>query len=380
MIPYGRQYIDDDDIQAVIDVLKSDFLTMGPMVPRFEKAISEYTGAKFTTVVSNGTAALHVACLAAGLGIGKELITTPMTFAASANCALYCNATPKFVDIKENGLINEARIRAQVTKKTKILIPVHYAGFCCDMEEIESIACGKGLTVIEDACHALGSKYKNTSIGDCAHSDMAVFSFHPVKQITTGEGGAITTNSEVLDRKLKLLRTHGITKDHLMDEKQARGSWYHEMQALGYNYRMTDIQAALGSSQLKKIARFISTRRAIAQRYYDAFKNNEVFDTIQEPTGTTSAFHLFPILIKPKYQHLKPKIFSTLQQQGLGVQVHYIPVYRHPFYQKMGHNQGECPVAESFYEREISIPLYPAMNDEQVSVVISTMNRLIDLI
>lgn len=242
MIPYGRQTIDEDDIEAVAETLESDFLTTGPKVKEFEEKFASYVGAKYAVVASSGTAALHLACLAAGLQEGQELITSPMTFAASANCALYCGAKPVFCDINlENGLIDENLIEEKINPKTKIIIPVHYAGLPCEMEKIKEIANKHNIIVIEDACHALGAKYKNSKIGDCAHSDMAVFSFHPVKHITTGEGGMITTNSEELYKKLLLFRTHGITKDADRIDNKENGSWFYEMQELGYNYRITDI-------------------------------------------------------------------------------------------------------------------------------------------
>ncbi|MFX0100549.1 MAG: aminotransferase class I/II-fold pyridoxal phosphate-dependent enzyme, partial [Candidatus Hodarchaeota archaeon] len=294
MIPYGRQSITDDDIEAVIEVLRSDYLTTGPKIDEFEKKFAKYVGAKYATAVSNGTAALHLACLATGLKKNEEIITTPLTFAASSNCAFYCNAKPVFVDIKKDGLINTEKINGSINERTKIIIPVDYAGFPCDLKEIKEISTENSLLIVEDACHALGARYMNTKIGSCAFSDMAVFSFHPVKHITTGEGGIITTNSKDIDDRLKMLRTHGITKVPKYLEKKDVGPWYYEMQGLGYNYRITDIQAALGISQLEKIDDFVKKRRNIAKKYDDAFENCHNFQVLKEKEDTYCSYHLYP--------------------------------------------------------------------------------------
>ncbi len=375
MIPYGRQYIDDDDIAEVVKVLKSDFLTTGPKIQEFEEKLASRVGAKYAVAVSNGTAALHVACLAAGLKSGEELITSPMTFAASANCALYCGARPVFVDINDQGLLNVENLGANITKKAKVIIPVHYAGMPCALSQIKEIATKYHLIVIEDACHALGSTYKGSKIGDCTFSDMSVFSFHPVKHITTGEGGMITTNNLGLYQRLRSFRTHGIVyeKDRFLNKQP--GPWYYEMQMLGFNYRMTDIQATLGISQLKKLDGFIKRRREIVKNYNDAFHQNSNFDVINENEGQFSAYHLFPILLKDPHLQKKAEIFMKLRESGLGVQVHYIPVYFHPYYQKLGYKQGLCPNSEKFYRQEISIPLYPKMTDEDVDTVINKITK-----
>ncbi len=373
MIPYGKQFIEDDDIAEVVKVLKSDFLTTGPTIQEFEKGIAIRVGAKYAVAVSNGTAALHLACLALGLKKNQELITTPMTFAASANCAFYCGARPTFVDIDDQGLIDQSKIKEKITKKTKILIPVHYAGMPCNLELIQDIAIKHNLFIIEDACHALGSTYLNTKIGDCHFSDMSVFSFHPVKHITTGEGGMITTNNEELYYKLRSLRTHGMIYNPEKFTKIQDGPWYHEMQMLGFNYRITDIQAALGISQLKKLDRFIQRRREIVSKYNDIFAKNQYFDIIAEKSGQFSSYHLFPILLKPFLLSKKPDIFQQMRTSGLGVQVHYIPVYLHPYYQNLGYSPGLCPNAERFYQREVSIPLFPSMSQKEVDFVINTL-------
>lgn len=373
MIPYGKQSIGDDDIQAVVDVMKSDFLTTGPKIEEFEKAFAGLVGSKHATVVSNGTAALHLACLASGLGPGDMLVTSPMTFVASANCAFYCGARPSFVDINERGLMDVKLLEKAINDRVKVIVPVHYAGFTCDMQRVHEIGRSRGITIIEDACHALGSKQGPDMTGSCKHSDMAVFSFHPVKHITTGEGGIITTNSSDLDSKLKLLRTHGIVKDESMmitDE----GPWYYEMQQLGYNYRVTDIQAALGLSQLKKLEGFVRRRREIARVYDEAFIQSPHVDIIHDDPHNPSSYHLYPILLKDATRDGKRAIFSRMRQAGLGVQVHYLPVHRHPYYRMNGFHDASLPSSERFYLREISIPMYPSMTDEDVRRVVKSVN------
>ena len=374
-IPYGKQYIDNGDIQEVIDVLKSDYLTTGPKVFEFEKAFAKKVGAKYAVSCANGTAALHIACLSSSLTTRDELITSPMTFSASSNCALYCNAKPIFVDIKVNGNIDETKIENKITHKTKILIPVHYSGRPCNMESIKNTAKKNNLIVIEDASHALGATYKGHSVGDCHYSDMATFSFHPVKHITTGEGGIVVTNSKELYEKLKVLRNHGITKE---TEKMTKcdGPWYYEMQSLGYNYRLTDIQCALGLSQLKKLDSFVRRRKEIAQIYYDAFEDYPYFDVINDEKGIQSSYHLFPILLKEPLITKRKEIFELLRKCGLWVQVHYIPVYNQPYYNHLGYTHGICPEAEQFYLREISIPMYPGMSNDDVKIVIDTIKNI----
>jgi UDP-4-amino-4,6-dideoxy-N-acetyl-beta-L-altrosamine transaminase len=373
-IPYGQQSIDKDDIAAVAEVLRSDFITQGPKIREFEDALCKYTGAKYAVAVSSGTAALHIACLAAGIKERDEVITSPITFVASANCILYCGGRPVFADIQEDTAnISPQEIEGKVTAKTKAIIPVNFAGHPCDLQEIHQIARKNNLVVIEDAAHALGAEYRGSKIGSCKYSDMIIFSFHPVKSITTGEGGAVLTNNQNFYRKLLMLRTHGTTKDGLLHK--AEGEWYYEMQSLGYNYRITDIQTALGISQLIKLDKFIKERRKISSIYNEAFADNAYFDIPPERTYVRSSYHLYPIKLKNKYKSRKKKIFSRLREKGLGVQVHYIPVYLHPFYQKIGYTRGFCPIAEDFYHREISIPLYCGMTHNAIDYVIKTVKE-----
>lgn len=371
-IPYSHQCIEEDDVNSVVEVLKSDFLTQGPTVKGFEESLVEYCGAKFAVAFSSGTAALHGAYFAAGLSSNDQIITSPMTFLATSNAALFLGAKPVFVDIEPDiGNIDPNLIEKAITDKTKAIVPVHFAGHPAELKKIAVIAQRHHLLLIEDACHALGARYKNTAIGDCRYSDMAVFSFHPVKSITTGEGGAVLTNSEEFRNKLIMFRHHGVTKNPkiFQNKSDAAGDWYYEMQYLGYNYRLTDIQSALGISQLKKLDGFIQRRREIVATYAHAFENNPYFDLPAEKDGVKSAWHLYPIRLKDKYKRNKAEIFAELREKGLGVQVHYIPVHLQPYYQQLGYSRDLCPKAKDFYEREISIPIYPAMSDDDVDFV-----------
>jgi dTDP-4-amino-4,6-dideoxygalactose transaminase len=410
-IPYSRQYIDNDDIQEVIKVLKSDCITQGPKIPEFEEKLAEYCGSKFAAVFNSGTSALHGAYAALGLTKGDEFITTPITFAATANAGLYVGANPVFTDVENStGNIDTSKIEEKITEKTKLLVPVHYAGHPVDLEKISKIARKYKLFIVEDACHALGAKYRRpshpflplegggqgrgcqksevrshkkdagskdwTKIGNCKYSDMTVLSFHPVKHITTGEGGAVLTNNEEYYEKLLMFRNHGITKDRprfTIHDSRLKGDWYYEMQFLGYNYRMTDIQAALGISQLKKIDLFVKRRREIAEIYHKAFRDNPFFDIPIEKDCAYPSYHLYPIRLKDPYKNKKRGIFLKLREKGLGVQVHYIPVYWQPYYEDIGYKKGLCHVAEDFYRREISIPVYPAMKNEDINYVIQTI-------
>jgi UDP-4-amino-4,6-dideoxy-N-acetyl-beta-L-altrosamine transaminase len=374
MIHYGRQIINKNDIKAVVKTLRSDYLTTGPKILEFEEKFAAYIGAKYAVAVSSGTAALHIACLSAGIESGDELITSPMTFAASSNCAFYCGAKPIFVDIKEeNGLIDEGLIEAEISPKTKIIIPVHYAGLPCNMEKIKKIANKHSLIIIEDACHALEAEYGDTRIGDCAYSSMAIFSFHPVKHITTGEGGMITTNSEKLYQKLLLFRSHGITKgpDKLLSKNE--GPWFYEMQELGFNYRITDFQCALGISQLKKADAFLEKRRKIANKYTIAFSAIDEIEILKESEDAKRAYHLYVIKVKDK--KIRLRLFNYLKKNDIFCQVHYIPVHWHPYYQKLGYKKGDCPKTGEFYEKIISLPIYPGLKSKEQEKVIRVIKN-----
>lgn len=376
-IPYGKQAINKNDIERVVEVLKSDFLTTGPMVDQFEEKIAEYVGSKYAVVVSNGTAALHAACFAADIGPGDEVITTAMTFAASANCVLYQGGTPVFADIDPKTYnIDPKSIKEKITDKTKAIIPVHFTGQSVDLDPIIELAKKYNLKIIGDAAHAIGTKYKDKKIGSIA--DMTEFSFHPVKTITSGEGGAITTNSKELYDKLKLFRTHGITKDS--DELiNNGGSWFYEQQDLGYNYRLTDIQCALGISQLERIEEFKKRRQEITKKYNKAFKDIDEIILQEEPDFSDTSRHLYIIqLVLEKLNIGRKEFFNALRDRNIGVNVHYIPVYYHPYYKELGYEKGLCPYAEKLYDRMITIPLHPSMTDEDVNYVISTIKNLID--
>lgn len=364
-IPYGHQAIDEEDIQEVVKVLRSDYLTTGPKIEEFEKSVADYVGAKYAVAVSNGTAALHVACLAAGIGEGDEVITTPITFAASANCVLYCGGTPVFADIDERTYnIDPVEIEKKITPKTKAIIPVHFAGQPCDMDAIYKIAKEHNLIVIEDGAHVLGAEYKGKKIGNV--SQMVTFSFHPVKPITTGEGGMVVTNDEKLYERLKLFRSHGITRDEKL-MTQNEGGWYYEQLELGFNYRMTDIQAALGNSQMKKLDSFLKRRREIAQYYNEAFQKHSDLIIPAQLEGTNSGWHLYVIQTR---NGKRKEMFDSLREAGIGVNVHYIPVYHHPYYRKHGYGDVYCPNAEKLYQNMITLPIYPGMTNEMQEFVI----------
>lgn len=367
-IPYGRQSINEADIQAVVDVLKSDYVTTGPKVGEFERKVADYAGAKYAVAIANGTAALHAACYAAGIGEGDEVITTPITFAASSNCVLYCGARPVFADIRPDTYnIDPEDIKRKITSKTKAIIAVHYSGQPCEMDEIHQIAREHGLLVIEDAAHALGADYKGKKVGSI--SDMTTFSFHPVKHITTGEGGMITTNNEELYKKLVLFRTHGITRDETMMTGN-EGAWYYEQLELGYNYRITDIQCALGISQMDRLDEFVMKRRKLAGRYDKAFESVPDIITPKQAAGCHNSYHLYVVQVCGRD---RKEVFDKLRASGIGVNVHYIPVYKHPYYQKHGYDKVCCENAEAFYNRAVSLPLYPDLTFEQQDYVIGQL-------
>lgn len=371
MIPYGKQTIEQDDIQAVVDVLKSDFLTTGPKIAEFEQTVADYVGAKYAVAISNGTSALHAACFAAGIGPGDEVITTPLTFAASANCVLYCGGTPVFADVDPKTYnIDPDDIRRKITDRTKAIIAVHLAGQPCDMDAIHSIAREHGLIVIEDGAHALGSVYKGKKVGSL--SDMTTFSFHPVKPITTGEGGMIVTDNEDFYKKMVLFRSHGITRDDSMMTRND-GPWFYQQFDLGYNYRITDIQCALGCSQMKKLDRFLARRKEIVAHYNEAFADCDNIITPYQLSDTESGWHLYIVQVKNCDRR---QVFEKMREKGIGVNVHYIPVYMHPYYQEHGYENVHCANAEEIYSHIISLPLYPGLTSEQQDYVIDTLKSL----
>lgn len=370
MIPYGRQSITEEDIQAVVDVLHSDYLTTGPKVLDFEKKVADYVGAKYAVAIANGTAALHAACFAAEIGKGDEVITTPITFAASANCVFYCGGKPVFADINsETYNISPEEIEKKITEKTKAVIPVHFTGQPCDMERILGIAKKHHLVVIQDGAHALGADYKGQKIGSIG--DMTIFSFHPVKHITTGEGGMVVTNNEEFYKRLILFRSHGITRDENLLLKN-EGSWYYEQLVLGYNYRITDIQCALGISQLKRLDDFIERRRGLVERYNAAFAENPKIKTPYMAEGCNSSWHLYIIQVDERRE-----VFEKLRAAGIGVNVHYIPVYKHPYYQENGYGDVYCENAEALYKHIISLPLYSDLTNKQQDYVIETVRKIV---
>lgn len=371
MIPYGKQTIEQDDIQAVVDVLQSDFLTTGPKIAEFEQTVADYVGAKYAVAISNGTSALHAVCFAAGIGPGDEVITTPLTFAASANCVLYCGGTPVFADVDPKTYnIDPEDIRRKITDRTKAIIAVHLAGQPCDMDAIHSIAREHGLIVIEDGAHALGSVYKGKKVGSM--SDMTTFSFHPVKPITTGEGGMIVTDKENFYKKMVLFRSHGITRDDSMMTRND-GPWFYQQFDLGYNYRITDIQCALGCSQMKKLDRFLARRKEIVARYNEAFADCDNIITPYQLSDTESGWHLYIVQVKNCDRR---QVFEAMREKGIGVNVHYIPVYMHPYYQEHGYENVHCANAEEIYSHIISLPLYPGLTSEQQDYVIDTLKSL----
>lgn len=364
-IHYGRQSIDENDIKAVEEVLRSDYLTTGPKIEEFERKVAAYTGAKYAVAIANGTAALHAACYAAEIGEGDEVITTPITFAASSNCVLYCGGKPVFADIDEKTYnISPEDIERKITSATKAIIAVHFTGQPCEMEKIHNIARKHNLIVIEDAAHALGAQYKGKMVGSI--SDMTTFSFHPVKHITTGEGGMILTNNDRLYQRLKLFRTHGITRDDKLMTKND-GPWYYEQLELGFNYRITDIQCALGISQMDKLPEFLNRRKNIAARYNEAFADNDNIQIPYQESGCDNAWHLYVIRMK---NGKRKEVFEKLRKAGIGVNVHYIPVYQHPYYRNHGYKDTICSNAEEYYKECISLPLYPGLKDEEQGYVI----------
>ncbi len=383
MIPYGRQDISEEDIQSVVEVLRSDWLTQGPAVERFEQEVARYCGAKYAVAVSSATAALHIACLAAGLKSGDALWTSPNTFVASANCGLYCGAHPDFVDIDPRtynlsvDALEEKLARAEKQGRLPgVVIPVHFAGQSCDMDAIAELGKRYGFAVIEDASHAIGGRYRDTKVGSCAFSDMTVFSFHPVKIITTGEGGMVLTNRQDLYEKLVRLRSHGITRDPVFMEGESDGPWYYQQIELGFNYRITDIQAGLGASQMRRLDQFVERRRNLAERYDSLLAGLPLTLPWQHPDAYSS-FHLYVVRLRlDLIGKTHRQVFEELRQHGIGANLHYIPVHTQPYYQKMGFRKGDFPEAERYYGEAISLPLYPGLTGNEQDYVVLTLRNI----
>lgn len=385
MIPYGRQSVSEDDIEAVVAVLRSDFLTQGPMVPRFEEKVASSCGASHAVATNSATSALHMACLALGLGPGDWLWTSPITFVASANCALYCGANVDFVDIDPctynlcpKALEQKLVAAERAGRLPKVVVPVHLCGQSCDMRAINALASKYGFKTIEDASHAIGGQYGGESIGNCRYSDITVFSFHPVKIITTGEGGMALTNKADLAERLRQCRSHGISSDPAkMLARPANEIWNYQQLGLGFNYRMTDIQAALGLSQMNRLLQFVERRRSIAGRYKEALVGLPLRTPWQHPE-CYSSYHLYPIRLDLEHTNASQRqVYNALQAAGIMVNLHYIPVYRQPYYERMGFEAGYCPQAEEFHKTAISIPMYPSMSDAEQGQVIAALEQVL---
>lgn len=385
MIPYGRQDITQADIDAVLEVLKSDFLTQGPMVPRFEQSVAQHVGASHALAVNSATSALHIACLALGLGPGDRLWTTPITFVASANCGLYCGAEVDFVDIDPHtynlcpqALERKLERAEHEGKLPKVVVPVHLCGQPCDMQAIHTLARRYGFKVIEDASHAIGGRYRGEFIGNCRYSDITVFSFHPVKIITTAEGGMALTNDTELASKMALLRSHGITRDPALMTHGADGPWYYQQVDLGFNYRMTELQAALGVSQMTRLDQYVARRHQLARRYDELLAELPLTTPWQHP-DSYSGLHLYVIRLQlDKLQKSHRQVFDSLRELGIGVNLHYIPVHTQPYYKCMGFKVGDFPLAESYYSEAISLPMFQTMSEEQQDTVIAALREVLN--
>ena len=375
-IPYGKQGIDEEDIEAVVDVLRSDWLTTGPKVPEFEQAVADYVSAKYAVAVSSGTAALHAAMCAIGVGPGDEVILPPMTFVATANCVVFQGATPVFADVDADTLlINPAEVESKITERTKAIIAVDYAGQPCDYNALRDIAERHGLVLIADACHSIGAQFNGRNVGTLA--DLSVFSFHPVKHITTGEGGMVVTDETKFAEKMRRFRNHGITSDH--HQRRSQGSWFYEMVDLGYNYRISDFQCALGTSQLCKLSGWIKKRQKIARQYDEAFAEIPAIKPLNVKPDVYHAYHLYVCQIDSTKLNIdRDAIFKKLHAKGIGVNVHYIPVHLHPFYRNcFATKPGLCIAAEAAYERLISLPMFPEMKEQDINIVISSFKKIL---
>lgn len=374
-LPYGRQWVTDEDVEAVTQVLRSAWLTTGPMVPKFEEAVTNYVGAKSAVAVSSGTAALHTAMYAVGIGPGDEVIVPSMTFVATANAVVYQGGTPVFADVSPDSLlIDPDDVERKITPHTKAIVAVDYAGQPCNYDRLSEIANRHGLALVADACHSLGAVYKGKRVGTVA--DVTAFSFHPVKLITTGEGGMAVSDNEAYAERMRIFRNHGITSDYR--QRQKSGTWYYEMSDLGYNYRLTDLQCALGISQLKRLPAWLDRRRAIAAMYDKAIATVNSITSLKVAKDVSHAYHLYVVMLKPgEIGRDRTYVFSEMRRRGIGVNVHYIPVHLHPFYRKrFGTKEGLCPVAEQAYERIMTLPIFPAMRNEDVSAVVLALGEI----
>ena len=384
MIYYGKQSINEDDVAAVDAVLRSDFLTQGPAIERFERKVADYCGAKYAVAVTNATSALHIACMAAGLKAGDSLWTSPITFTASANCGRYCGADVEFVDIDAKTYNMDARVLEEkliqakkADKLPKVVVPVHLAGQSCDMKYIHRLAREYGFTVLEDASHATGADYLGKKVGSCEFSDMTVFSFHPVKIITTGEGGMVLTNNEELYKKLCLYRSHGITRDTDLMTHASDGPWYYQQVDLGFNYRMTDIQAALGASQMDRLDEFVARRRELAARYDELLKDLPL-KTPFVMEGANPSWHIYVVRVDfARVKRTKAEIFREMRERGITLNLHYIPVHTQPYYEALGHKPEECPLALDYYREAMTLPLYYALTDEEQDKIVAALREVL---
>jgi UDP-4-amino-4,6-dideoxy-N-acetyl-beta-L-altrosamine transaminase len=387
VIPYGRQHVDDDDINAVLNVLKSDWLTQGPTIEKFESAMSEYCSASYGVAVNSATSALHIACLALGVGEGDTVWTSPNSFVASSNCALYCGAKVDFVDIdlntgnmSVNALKDKLVYAESIDSLPKAVIPVHFAGQSCDMEQIRLLSKQYGFFVIEDASHAVGAKFQDSFVGGCKYSDICVFSFHPVKIITTMEGGMALTNDQLLADKMRMLRSHGITNEPARMTEESHGPWYYEQALLGFNYRMTDVEAALGLSQLGKLADFVEKRNQLAQHYDSLFSDVEYVHPLVQMDDTYSSYHLYVIRILNLDREKHEILVSKLRSSGIFAHVHYIPIHTQPYYKKLGFDWGDFPNAETYYHQAISLPLFPQLTTDDLAHIADNVINLVESI
>ena len=380
MIPYGKHLVDEQDVEAVVDVLRNQFLTQGSIVPKFEQALCDYTGCQFATAVNSATSGLHVACLAAGVQQGDVVWTVPNSFVASANCALYCGATIDFVDIDattRNIDVEALAVKLEQASVAnvlpKALIVVHFSGLSCEMQTIQTLAKKYSVILIEDAAHALGGSYQQQKIGSCQFSDMTVLSFHPVKSITSAEGGAVLTNNQGFNGEIKLLAKHGVTRDASQMVTASQGPWYYQQVALGYNYRLSDLHAALGLSQLSKLDSFIHRRTELALRYQQKLAGLPLtLPTLDNQSK--SAWHIYMVEVT---EHQRKAVYEALHKKGVGVNVHYIPIHLHPYYQQLGFKQGDFPVTEKFYQHALTLPLYPSLSDQQQNIVIDALHQVL---